>query len=118
MSKAQRNLLIFLCVLIFLTVVAVLLANFGIPWESSTTQSFAKWGQTVVLAEIIGLFLIVGRSVFTQKIRSYSIILTAHKDLPEPILSRVSWDKEKCFVEYDDKKLKINPASAVIPDSE
>lgn len=109
MTATQRNLLIFLCTIVFLTVVAVLLANLGIPYENETTQTFAKWGLSAVLVEIVGLFVFVARGIFGHKIKSYSLVITAPGDLPGLDIARVSWDGKKCFLLFKEERYPIQP---------
>lgn len=108
MSDTRQYLLAFLCLLILLTVLAVLAANMG--WLDGTPQveAFAKWGLGVVLAEIMALFVFVTRNVFRQP--TYSLMLSAPTDLPGLDVMRISWDRDKCFVSYGDKKVNVKPA--------
>jgi hypothetical protein len=112
-TATQKNLLIFLCVIIFLTVVAVLSANLGFPNESGTTQSFAKWGLAAVLAEIVGLFVFVAKGIFQPKIGAYSLVISMPQDLEGLDISQIIWDIKNCFLALllpnSEEKLLIQP---------
>jgi hypothetical protein len=116
----QKLLLIFLCSIVFLTVIAVLSANLGFPNDSATTQSFAKWGMAAVLGEIIGLFVFVGHEVFRPKpsprLSHFSLIIFMPKGL-ERLVPLVSWDEKKSFLilrsskngVFDEEQLPMTP---------
>jgi hypothetical protein len=97
-TATQRNLLIFLCAIIFLTVIAVLSANLGFPNDSVTTQSFARWGLAAVLAEIVGLFVFVAKGIFQPKIGAYSLVISMPRDLESLDISQIAWDIQNCFL--------------------
>jgi hypothetical protein len=107
-DRAQKNLLIFLCSLVFLTVLAVLAANVGLLPTSKTTGDFAKWGMAAVLAEIVGLFVIVARGVFAKRSGSYSITIGPPEDV-EVDFTRIAWDPAACFIKISGESSPIRP---------
>ena len=109
-NKTQRYLLIFLCGVVLLTVIAVLLANLGFPTKTETTKEFAKWGLGAVLAEIIGLFIIVTRGIFAQKSSIYSLVIRSPEELPGLDITRIEWDLKNCFMKFREEKHLIKPA--------
>jgi hypothetical protein len=110
-DRTQSSLLIFLCGLVLLTVLAVLAANIGLLPESETTASFAKWGMAAVLAEIIGLFTIVARGVFSKRTGSYSLIV---KPLHGIDIAKINWDVKACYLEFSENRHPIKPVLSPI----
>ena len=107
MDTAQRNLLIFLCSLVLLTVIAVLAATFGFPVRSDTTETFAKWGQAAVLGEIVALFLLIARNIFSDKGGAFSLVVS-----PKPEWSSLdlAWKNDACFIRFGTEKFPVYPA--------
>ena len=105
--------MIFLCGLVFLTVVAVLFANIGFENPTETTKFFAKWGTGVVLAEIIGLFAIATRWVFSERISTYSLVIGPLEDI-EVDIARISWDMGGCFLHVSEDKWPIKPVRSKV----
>ena len=121
-TATQRNLLVFLCIIIFLTVIAVLAANLGFPNESATTQSFAKWGLGAVLVEIVGLFVFVAKGIFQRKANAYSLVVGMPKELASLDVSQIAWDQKNCFLVLlttkEEERFRIIPvAGALAPNS-
>ena len=85
-----------------LTVLAVLAANFGTGGERS--EQFAQWGQVAVLAEIVALFVFVGRSISRGSTAPYSLVITESKKVPGYI-GQVLWDNERCVLIYKGERL-------------
>lgn len=114
MNSTQRYTLIFLCALVFLTVVAVLAAVFGI-WifdkESETTKAFAQYGQVAVLGEIIGLFAIVTRWVFSQRSGAYSLVISPHSEWSHLDLA---WDVNNCYLKFRDQTVRVSPVLSLV----
>ena len=108
MNSTQRNILIFLCVLVFLTVAAVLAAVFGWPFDvTDTTKDFARYGQVAVLGEIIGLFIVVARVVVLSPTSgAYSLVVSLHPDWSSLDLE---WDLDSWFLKFGDQTLPVRP---------
>ena len=111
MNSTQRNILIFLCVLVFLTVVAVLAAVFEWFGKSDTIKHFAQWGQVAVLGEIIGLFVIVVRSVISPTSGAYSLMVSPH---PDWSTLDIVWDLDSWFLKFGDQTLPVKPVQSDI----
>lgn len=86
--KNQKILLYTIIILTVLTTVAVLISNL---FETGDTN-FREWGLAAVLAEIIGLFVIIVRSSFKGK--EIAIFLA----VPENHSRSINWDYENCFL--------------------
>lgn len=109
----QKYLLIFLCGLVFLTVVAVLVVNVGFVEDSETTRNFAKWGTMAVLAEIIALFAIATRQVFSDKVSTYSLVIGPLRDI-EVDIANISWDAEQCYLQFASEKVPVKPVRSAV----
>ena len=111
MGKTKRNLLIFLCGLVFLTVVAVLVANF-IPEPGDTTKDFAKWGSFAVLGEILALFVLVTRTAIGRSASAFTIVLDRPREAEWADLNvkDIVWDEKKCIMLLGNESIPITPA--------
>lgn len=105
-DTTQRNLLIFICVLVLVTLVAVLLATFG-PIRNNVTDSLAKYGQIAVLGEIIAIFVVVSKNVFSPTTGAYSLVISMD---PQWLELDVDWDVNKCSLRFGDSELSVKPA--------
>ncbi len=97
--KKENYLLILISILTTLTVIAVLIANL-FP-DKYGSPEFNKFGMTAVLAEIIGLFVLISKKVF--QLNDVNVFLT----LPENTEPQIDWDNEHCWVIGDTMKEKI-----------
>jgi hypothetical protein len=98
--KDQKLLLYTITVLTVLTVIAVLFSNlfeFG-------DLGFRKWGLAAVLAEIIGLFVLIVKTSFKQKQIN---IFFAVPDNLHYYANNLSWDNNCCFIILGERKEKI-----------
>src|SRR4051794_26739043 len=98
MSRIRALLLIFLCILVSVTVLAVLAANTGLLGQTNVVLNFAKFGMAGVVAEIIALFIFVTKALFRQPV--YSIVIGPPNEIPGFDITRISSDNKKCFINY------------------
>ncbi len=101
----QNYLLIFLCVLVFLTVLSVLWANLANPSSETGLAWFARWGAGFVLVEIIGLFALVSKYIMTKDGEQEISLFIFPK---EPFVSlNPIWDVQSCRISGDNGELVI-----------
>lgn len=95
--RNQKILLYTVAGLTILTTLSVLLSNlFGLG-----NPAFNKFGLASVLAEIIGLFVIIVRSSFKGK------EITIFLAVPENHSGAIIWDSENCFLISGQQREKI-----------
>lgn len=111
MDSTQKTILYLLCGLVGITVIAVLGANLELFGKGEIVAEFAKWGLTAVLAEIVGLFVLIVRSnVFASATAPYTLVISGADELEGFDITRISWDENQCFVRFGERSVNIRPA--------
>lgn len=107
MSRAHYIILLTLSGLVILTVLAILGANLGF-FPGAETSSLAKWGPAGALAEIIALYVFVGKAVFGTRPSGKPSLVIGPPERPASIrdfdIRRIQWAHDKCFVVYGENK--------------
>jgi len=102
MTTIQKVILSVLVIVVLGTVAAVLATNVG--WvankDPTIAKNFATWGSGSVLAEIVALFILIGRKAFNLNSR-VSFQITPASDFPTLNPGRIRWKEASCFVKTD-----------------
>lgn len=98
--KSQKFLLFTVAGLTILTVLAVLFSNL---FEMGDIN-FRKWGLAAVLAEIVGLFVLIVKMSF--KSRQINVFLAMPDELKE-YTNSINWDSNSCYIVLSGKKEKV-----------
>ncbi len=85
-----------------LTVISVLVSNLFPDYIGN--ENFRTWGLGAVLAEIIGLFVLLTKNSISSK--HINIFLTLPEEIQGTDLNIV-WDSENCFIVSENLKEKI-----------
>src|SRR5258706_12000106 len=106
--KNQKFLTLTVSILTILTVISVLASNL----LNIGNSEFRKWGMGAVLAEIIGLFILIVKYSF--RVRQLTIYLAIPDDFMKEYKKKITWDMNNCFVILDEKEKKIKLSEADI----
>ena len=99
------SLLYFVAILTTLTAIAVLACNV-FPNYFTKTEQFAKWGLGGVLAEIIGLFVLLTKN--STKEKRIIVNLSFSEDYKATYtVNKIIWNPDLCFAKAGAMKEKI-----------
>ncbi len=114
MSKTQQYfILIPLSLLVIITVLAVLGANLGYFGNEAIESTLAKWGPAGALAQIIGLYIFIGKAIFSKKRAvKYSILIAPPIKLQNLDILDIDWDNNECWAVVSNlqERIKLVPS--------
>ena len=115
MNSAQKAILYLLSGLVCITVLAVLGANVGMFGDNKIVANFAQWGLGAVLAEIVGLFVLIVRSnVFSSAATPYTLVISGANKLENFDITQIRWDESQCFVKFGEEAEKVQPVLSTV----
>lgn len=112
-NTRQQNIILFtLSGLVVITVLSIIVANLTPIGPGSANSTLAKWGPAGALAEIIGLYVFVAKTVFSKKGSKCSLLITYPKSMPNLDITSIEWKEAKIIGTNLNKTVKLVPSRA------